>query len=218
MMTLARLIGMDVPAVKLIDPASIQNLPEEAGKLKGRAFAIERFDRPQGGDPVHIEDFAQVFRVYPEAKYQKASYRSIATVLRAETTDLDIAEFVRRLVFSVLIGNADMHLKNWSLIYPNRRKAALSPAYDFVSTIAYLPEGEAALAFSTTKRFDQFSTEELVHLASKAMLPKKLVLDTAKETVARFHEHWPRERRNLPMSAAVAKAIDDHLLEIPIAK
>jgi serine/threonine-protein kinase HipA len=45
-------------------------------------------------------------------------------------------EFLRRLVFNALIGNADMHLKNWSLIYPARRRAALAPAYDFVSTVA----------------------------------------------------------------------------------
>lgn len=218
MMTLARLIGMDVPAVKLIDPASISNLPEGVGKLGGQAFAIERFDRPQGGDPVHIEDFAQVFGVYPEAKYKKASYRNIATVLRAETADSDIAEFIRRLVFNVLIGNADMHLKNWSLIYPDRRKAALSPAYDFVSTIAYIPDSKAALTFSRTKRFDEFSTDELEHFASKTMLPRNLVLSTAQETVARFHELWPQEKKNLPLSAAVAKAIDDHLLKIPIAR
>ena len=56
-------------------------------------------------------------------------------------------EFLRRFVFNALIGNADMHLKNWSLIYPDRRAAMLAPAYDFVSTIAYLPDDRLALTF-----------------------------------------------------------------------
>jgi serine/threonine-protein kinase HipA len=64
MMTLAGKIGMDVPPIRLIDPASIRNLPEGLGTLKGQAFAIERFDRLDG-EAVHIEDFAQVFGTHP---------------------------------------------------------------------------------------------------------------------------------------------------------
>ena len=110
-----------------------------------------------------------------------------------------------------------MHLKNWSMIYPDRRHAALAPAYDFVSTIPYIPSGHAALNFSRTKRFDEFSEDELSHLAAKALLPEKLVLDTARETVALFHQHWQAEHAHLPLSADVVKAIEIHLKAIPIA-
>ena len=75
---------------------------------------------------MHIEDFAQVFGVYREDKYKKASMRNIAAVIAAEGSDEDIREFIRRQTFSTLIGNGDMHLKNWSLIYPDQRNAALS--------------------------------------------------------------------------------------------
>ena len=217
MMTLARMIGMDVPAVRLVDVDAIGNLPEGMGAMKGRALAVERFDRLPDGTRVHIEDFAQVFGVYPEDKYQKASYRNIATVIGAEGSDDGIAEFIRRLTFNILIGNADTHLKNWSLIYPDRRTAALSPAYDFVSTIAYMPDGKTALTVSRTKRFDQFDEDELSHLAAGAMLPRKHVLDTARETVALFHEVWKTEKTNLPLSADVVKAIDSHVATVPIA-
>jgi serine/threonine-protein kinase HipA len=216
MMTLASKIGMNVPPLQLIDPASIKNLPEGLGTLKGQALAIERFDRIDG-EAIHIEDFAQVFGVYPEEKYAKASYRNLAKVIGAEGTHADVEEFVSRLVFNALIGNADMHLKNWSLIYPDRRRAALAPAYDFVSTIAYIPDDNAALKFSRTKRFDELTFDELSRLADKALLPQKLVLDAAKKTVALFHEHWAKEKKNLPMPAASLKAIDEHLPKIPIA-
>ena len=43
----------------------------------------------------------------------------------------------RRLVFNVLMGNGDAHIKNWSLIYDNPLRPRLAPAYDLVSTVAY---------------------------------------------------------------------------------
>jgi len=217
MMTLARLCGMDVPPIKLIDVAEIGNLPEGMDRVGGQALAVERFDRLGDGTAVHIEDFAQVFRVGPEDKYEKASQRNIAQVLAAECGEDDIAEFVRRLTFNVLIGNADMHLKNWSLIYPDRRQAALAPCYDFVSTIAYVEDDKAALKFSRTRRFSGFSKDELSHLAANAGLSEKLVLGSARETVTRFHEHWQAEKGNLPLTADAIKAIDAHLRTVPIA-
>ena len=218
MMTLARLIGMDVPAIQLIDPDAIGNLPEGIGALNGQALAIERFDRLEDGTLVHIEDFAQIFGVYPENKYKRASASNIASVIGAEGSDVDTAEFVRRLTYNVLIGNADMHLKNWSLVYPDKRRAALAPAYDFVSTIPYIADDKAALNFSRTKRFDRFSEDELSHLAAKACLPGKLVLDTARETVALFHQYWNSEKAHLPLVDTVIDAVEKHLETVPIAR
>ena len=218
MMTLARQIGMDVPALQLVDPDAIGNLPEGVGALNGQALAIQRFDRLEDGTLVHIEDFAQIFGVYPESKYKKASARNIANVIGAEGMDADIVEFIRRITFNTLIGNADMHLKNWSLIYPDRRRAALAPAYDFVSTIPYIPDDKAALNFSRTKRFDQFSEDELSHLAAKARLPTKLVLDTARETVALFHQYWNAEKAHLPLVDKVIDAVEKHVKTVPIAR
>ena len=218
MMTLARLIGMDVPALQLIDLDAIGNLPKGIGALNGQALAIQRFDRLEDGTLVHIEDFAQIFGVYPENKYKKASASNIANVIGAEGSDVDTAEFIRRLTFNTLIGNADMHLKNWSLSYPDRRHAALAPAYDFVSTIPYIPDDKAALNFSRTKRFDQFSEDELSHLAAKARLPARPVLDTARETVALFHQYWNSEKAHLPLVDRVIDAVEKHLQAVPIAK
>ena len=216
MMMLARLIGMDVPETRLVNIDAVGNLPEDIGSLSGQALAVKRFDRSDDGSAVHIEDFAQVFGVYPENKYKRASARNIARVIGAEGGEEDIAEFIRRLTFNTLIGNADMHLKNWSLIYPDKRNAALAPAYDFLSTIAYIRDDKAALKFSRTKRFDGYSEDELAHLAAKALLPEKLVLDTARETVALFHQYWHAEKSNLPLSGDVIKAIEDHLKTVPL--
>jgi len=217
MMTLARQLGMDVPAVELVSISDIANFPEDVTALKGQALAIERFDRLSDGTAVHIEDFAQVFGLYPWDKYKKASIMNIASVIAIETEEDDVREFMRRIAFNTLIGNADMHLKNWSLIYPDRRSPHLAPAYDFVSTIAYLPDDKAALKVSRSASFNEFTDAELERLADRASLPKALVLDQAHETIELFHEHWPTAKQELTIDPDVAKAIDAHLKEIPIA-
>tara|TARA_B100001971_G_scaffold105493_1_gene97104 strand:+ start:989 stop:2218 length:1230 start_codon:yes stop_codon:yes gene_type:complete len=220
MMELARLLGMDVPETQLLSINQIANIPDGIGKFgdafkNAQAFVIKRFDRA-GDQAVHIEDFAQVFGVYPQDKYKKASMRNIAQVIGIEGQDEDIAEFTRRLVFNTLIGNADMHLKNWSVIYKDKRAASIAPAYDFVSTIPYIPDDSTSLKVSRSKKFSDFTLDELSHLAAKAMLPEKLVLDTAKQTVAGFHEIWAKEKAHLPLTKSMIEAIETHLRSIPL--
>ena len=216
MMSLARLMGMDVPPLQLVALDAIEGLPEGIGELKGPALAVSRFDRSADG-PIHIEDFAQIFGVFPDDKYKAASYRNIATVLGIEAGDEAVREFIRRLVFSALIGNGDMHLKNWSLIYPDRRSVALSPAYDLLSTIPYIAgEDTAALNYSRTKKMTELTADELRHLAAKSRLPEKRVLDAARETVQSFRELWPKEKPNLPLAASVIEAVEAHAPKVPL--
>ena len=216
MMTLARMVGINVPAIDLVDVSSIGNLPVGIDKLGTHAFIIQRFDRADDNVSIHIEDFAQVYGVFAEDKYKKASSANIASVIAAETDGQDTEEFIRRLTFNTLIGNGDMHLKNWSLIYPDGRNARLSPAYDFVSTIPYIPGDSAALNYSRTKDFTEFTWDELEHLSAKAALPTKLVLATARETVDLFMEKWTTEKHHLPMRKDVTETIDAHLEALPI--
>ena len=217
MMTMARLVGIDIPAIQLIDVNSITNLPAGIDSLEGKAFAIERFDRLSDGSKVHIEDFAQIFNVYPHNKYKKASFRDIAEVVGIESSDEDISELIRRLTFNSLIGNSDMHLKNWSMMYPDRRNAALAPAYDFVSTTPYIPDDNAALTVSRTKRFDGFSEDELSHLSARARLPEQMVIESARETVELFRQHWNSEKHNLPLTQEVVTAVEHQLQIVPLA-
>ena len=217
MMTMARLVGIDIPAIQLIDVNSITNLPAGIDSLEGKAFAIERFDRLSDGSKVHIEDFAQIFNVYPHNKYKKASFRDIAEVVGIESSDEDISELIRRLTFNALIGNSDMHLKNWSMMYPDRRNAALAPAYDFVSTTPYIPDDNAALTVSRTKRFDGFSEDELSHLSARARLPEQMVIESARETVELFRQHWNSEKHNLPLTQEVVTAVEHQLQIVPLA-
>ena len=217
MMELARAIGIDVPEVRLIPLHAIQGIPQSRRQQGGnQALAVKRFDRSDSGERIHIEDFAQVFGVYPEKKYDNASYRNLAEVIWLEIGESGLTEFIRRLVFNTLIGNGDMHLKNWSLIYPDKRAAQLSPGYDFVSTIAYLPDERLALKLSHSKKMTDLSLSELAWFAAKARLPEKLVLDTAKETVQRFLEVWHRPETTEQIEESVRVPIQQMLKSIPL--
>ena len=215
MMELARRVDIAVPDTKLIPVNQISGLPRRIEAVGDCAYVIKRFDRAHGGEQIHIEDFAQVFGVYPERKYKRASYRNIAEVLWAETGETGIVEFLRRLVFNVLIGNADMHLKNWSLIYPDRRRAALAPAYDFVSTIAYLPDDSLALTLVDSRQFSSITMEQFERFAAKARLPMKLTLDTVRETVTHFARVWRTDGPGL-VDDRTRTAIERHLSSVPL--
>ena len=134
-----------------------------------------------------------------------------------ETGEAGTKEFIRRLVFNTLISSADMHLKNWSLLYPDGRTPTLSPGYDFVATTACIPDDKATLKYARTKRFAELSLDELAYLAAKVGVPTTLVTDTAKETVARFREVWPGERRNLPLAKEIAEEVERILVIVPRA-
>lgn len=218
MMSIAQRMGMDVPPHRLVDPRGIEGLPGDIDGLNAHAFAIERFDRPADGSRLHIEDFAQVFGVRPVDKYERASYRSIAKVLWIETGAAGVDEFIRRLVFNTLIGNADMHLKNWSLIYRDRSTPMIAPAYDFVSTIAFLDDPNAALKYARQKRMKDLTIDELRLLAAKAGAPEALVVKAAKETVERFHEIWRSESGTLPLTAHRRQAIEAHYQDTALFK
>lgn len=109
-----------------------------------------------------------------------------------------------------------MHLKNWSLIYADGQTPTLSPAYDLLSTIPYISDDTMALKYSRSKKMSEFSKDELKHLAAKAKLREKLVLDTAAETVQRFKELWAKEKKNLPLEEKVVDIIDAHAASIPL--
>ncbi|MEZ5896977.1 MAG: HipA domain-containing protein [Parvularculaceae bacterium] len=216
MMELARMAGMDVPETMLLPISEIEGLPDGMEQLGGNVFVIKRFDRSEDGSLIHIEDFAQIFGVYPDKKYSQASYRNLADVIASEVGDTGIQEYIRRIVFNALIGNADMHLKNWSLIYPDKRHAALAPAYDFVATTPYLPDDDMALRLGRSKRFDEFDAAQISYFAAKARLPEKFVVDTARETVQAFDDLWAKAKKELGMSKALIAALEKHRKIVPL--
>lgn len=216
MMTLARAVGIDVPDVQLVQTSDIGGLPPNLPEAFGRSLAIRRFDRPRPGDRVHIEDFAQVFGVYPEKKYRSATAGSIARVLWLEAGEQAVTEYTRRLVFNAMIGNGDAHLKNWSLIYRDGRTPALSPAYDLVGTVAYIAGDRLALSLGGTREFAHVDTERIRRFAEHAGLPVRIVVKTARETAAAIRDVWPSHKPALRLPERIRTAIAEHMATVPL--
>jgi serine/threonine-protein kinase HipA len=192
MLELARRAGIAVPDNRLVEMSGIKGLPEEARALGAKALAVQRFDRVAGGAAVHMEDFAQVFGQYPNDKYHFRSYANIAAVLWAEIGEDAVLEFVRRVVFSVVIGNADMHLKNWSLLYPDQHKPVLSPGYDFVATLPYIPNDKLALSFGGSRSLSEVTPEQMRRFADTARIPASPLWRIAVETAERAAASWTK--------------------------
>lgn len=197
----AKASGIEVPEVELVTFAQLSGIPELRGAREGSGLclAVRRFDRPASGGRVHIEDFAQVLG---RASYQKYNENLPKSTRPLDFVDLarvvrtyapaDRRAFVRQLVFMVLSGNADGHLKNWSFIYPDGRTPRLSPAYDLVPTVVF-PEtaDELALPLCGARSFEEVDLATFGRL-SKALREAPEVLERwVSEDVARIMDAWP---------------------------
>lgn len=131
-MRLASEIGLDVPLHGLI-----------WSKDRSLTYFIKRFDRKGQNDKVPVEDFAQLAGMSRDTKYD---YRmeKVVTVIDDFCTfpSIEKLSLFKLTVFNYLIGNEDMHLKNFSIITEDG-KVTLSPCYDLVnSTIEYKKQDE----------------------------------------------------------------------------
>lgn len=212
-MELARRVGIPVPRIARVPVGEIAGLPDDLASLGGQALAVERFDRGPGGRRVHMEDFAQVFGQFPEQKYERRSFANLAAVLSAEAGSEAVADFIRRLVFSVLVGNGDMHLKNWSLVYLDDRTPSLSPAYDLLSTIPYLPGDRLALGFGGSKDLHRVTRDQVRRLSEKAAVPVDPLWRIARETAERTVEAWRDHDLKSLLPDPVGAPIDSHIEE-----
>jgi len=97
-------------------------------------YFIKRFDRAAYGNKVSLEDFAQLSRLNRETKYDFSIERMIPIIEKYCTFPvIEKTKLFTRVVFNYLIGNEDMHLKNYSLI-TRKDIVELAPAYDFINT------------------------------------------------------------------------------------
>lgn len=212
-LALAEAIGMDVPERELVEQSQFEGIPAEFETLSdGKVLLVKRFDRVADGERIHIEDFAQVFGVYPSRKYEGAAYHDIAAALGVAVSSAAALEFVRRLALAVLTGNGDMHLKNWSLIYHgNGDKPALAPVYDVLSTVPYIPSDSMALSLAGERPFKAMNAQRWKVFAHRARLPEAAVLKVVTETVERVNQSWWSLPERAVLPERVLERVDAHI-------
>lgn len=96
-----------------------------------------------------MEDMCQLSERLTEYKY-KGSHEQIAKLINkySSVPKLDLVKYWEQVFFAWLIGNADMHLKNYSLYSPAGDEYQLTPAYDLLSTALVIPEDSEELALT----------------------------------------------------------------------
>ncbi|MEG2239235.1 MAG: HipA domain-containing protein [Bacteroidales bacterium] len=119
------------------------------------SYITKRIDRGSKGEKLPMEDMCQLSERLTEYKY-KGSYEQIAKLIMqySSAPKLDVVNFWEQVVFSWITGNADMHLKNFSLYSQRKGYYSLTPGYDMVSTTLVMPEDmeELALTLNGKKR------------------------------------------------------------------
>lgn len=212
-LALAEAVGMDVPARELVDQSDFEGIPEEfATMTDGKVLLVKRFDRGDDGVRIHIEDFAQVFGIPPSRKYDGAAYHDIAAALNVAVSSAAALEFVRRLTLAVLTGNGDMHLKNWSLIYPgDGNNPALAPVYDVLSTVPYIPADAMALSLGGERAFKALQASRWKSFANRARLPEPATLKAVVETVDLVNQSWWALPERDAVPKPVLERIDAHV-------
>jgi len=153
-------------------------------------YITRRIDRTDDGQKLPMEDMCQLSGKLTEQKYQ-GSYELIAKIIEQYSSlpQLDKINYWQQVVFSWIIGNADMHLKNFSLYSPRTGQYVLSPTYDQVSTKIVMPEDTEEMALS----LNGFKKKLLVYDFREAMystgipevVTKRILSDFSK-----FRDKW----------------------------
>ena len=153
----AHLPELEDLTMHLAELAKLQVVPHslirfDDGEL---CYITRRIDRTATGDKLPMEDMCQLTERLTEHKY-KGSYEQIAKAIQrfSAVPKLDMVNYWEQVVFSWITGNADMHLKNFSLYSKEQGKYVLTPAYDMLSTALVMPEDteELALTLNGKKR------------------------------------------------------------------
>ena len=211
-MTLAAMVGVDIPEIKLVDLDKLDNLPQINLPDEKQAFAIKRFDRSEN-ERVHMEDFAQILVKYPHEKYDSANYEQIGRVIYEYSGDglADVQQLARRLLVNILLANGDAHLKNWSLLYRDQITPRLSPAYDIVTTNVYIEdERKYALNLGKTKAWYEVTKANFQAWANRADIPWRVIKPHLDDVMDKARSLWPGALEDLPMDEAHKERLRRH--------
>lgn len=138
-------------------------------------YITRRIDRTDNGGKLPMEDMCQLTERLTEYKY-KGSHEQIAKVIRkySSVPQLDLVNYWEQVVFSWLTGNADMHLKNFSLYSKERGVYMLTPAYDMLSTALAMPEDTEELALTLNGKKRKLKKVDFVNAMQTSGLSEKV--------------------------------------------
>lgn len=199
-MTLAETIGLEVPLHGLVNC-----------KDDSHTYFIKRFDRIGHNKKLAVEDFAQLSQQSRETKYN-SSMEKVAKLLMTFCSfpRVEVVKLFKLTLFNFLIGNEDMHLKNFSLI-TRANVITLSPAYDLLNTTIAQKNTTEELALPLNGKKKNLQRSDFIdyYAAQQLQLNQETinhVLQTFKQALPR----WPA----LIQTSALSKVMQEKYLAL----
>jgi serine/threonine-protein kinase HipA len=176
----------------LAEIVNIKTVPHALIRLSNGhlAYITKRIDRTKSGEKLPMEDMCQLTEKLTEDKYQ-GSYEQIAKIIQKYSSNpgFDLVNFYEQIVFSFITGNADMHLKNFSLINLPNMGNVLAPAYDMVATKLVNPADHEELALTLNGKKNRIKKADFETVFSNAKLSKKQQ-ENIFDKMHKAHEKW----------------------------
>lgn len=158
-MTLASLVGIDVPIHGLI-----------YSKDNSKTYFIKRFDRIGKTEKLAVEDFTQLSNMSRDTKYDSSMEKVVKIIFNfCSFPKIEAQKLFKLTLFNFLIGNEDMHLKNFSLI-ANKNITSLSPAYDLLNTTIAQKNTQEELAIPLNGRKNNLRKKDFYEYLAKELL------------------------------------------------
>ncbi len=177
------------------------------------AYVTKRFDREKKGQKIAVEDFCQLSELLTESKYNTSTEKAGKIILKySSNPGLDAVTFFDLNLFSFLTGNADMHLKNFSLMSNETGETVMSPAYDLLSTKLMPIDDKEEMALTVNGKKAKLKKEDFMVLGDNLNIPGKAI----ENSFARIAEHIPEMKviiKNSFLSSELKKRYAD-LLDI----
>lgn len=139
-------------------------------------YITRRIDRTPAGEKYPMEDMCQLSERLTEYKY-KGSYEQIAKLILkySSAPRLDLVNFWEQVLFSWCTGNADMHLKNFSLYSREPGHFVLTPAYDMLATVLVMPDDTEELALTLNGKKRKITRPDFVTAFTASGLNAKII-------------------------------------------
>ena len=156
---------------------NIKTVPHSLIRFKdgSLAYITKRIDRDKKKGKIPMEDMCQLTEKLTEQKY-KGSHEQIAKIIMLHSAYpvLDLLTYFEVLLFCYLTGNADMHLKNFSLYKP-ANEYILAPAYDLLSTKLVLPDDKDELALTLNAKKRKLKKSDFNNLLNTYKIDEKVI-------------------------------------------
>jgi serine/threonine-protein kinase HipA len=194
-MRLAKSAGFNIPFHGMI-----------YGKDNSLTYFVKRFDRTTHYKKIAVEDFAQLSGASRSTKYNSSMEKVVKIIDKYCTFPaIEKLKLFELTLFDFLIGNEDMHLKNFSLI-TNDKKIELSPFYDLLNTTIILKKAQAEIALPVRGRKNNIKRKDLIEYFGKevCILNDKVVNKILQKFKANFEE-WNKKIEISFLSAQMKK-------------